>query len=70
MNTFSLRDEDRLEGPSNFVQCKCQIQKSFEHDLWDFVEPIVVEPTNPMFLVKHEKNMVKMKKGIPNFVKG
>jgi hypothetical protein len=48
MTTFSLRYEDRLEGPSNFVPWKCWVQMLLEeHDLWDFVETKVVEPTDP-----------------------
>jgi hypothetical protein len=36
MTTFSLRYEDRLEGPSNFVPWKCRVQMLLEeHDLWD-----------------------------------
>jgi hypothetical protein len=32
-----------------------------EQDLWDFVEKLVVEPTNPVLLVDHKKKMAKVK---------
>lgn len=37
-----------LEGPSNFVQWKCRVHMlEEEHDLWDFIEKLGVEPTDP-----------------------
>jgi hypothetical protein len=62
MTTFSLRYEDRLEGPSNFVPWKCWVKMLLEEqDLWDFVEKLVVEPTDPVLLADHKKKMAKVK---------
>jgi hypothetical protein len=40
-----------------------------EHDSWDFVENIVVEPTKPVLLAEHKKKMDKMKQVILDMVK-
>lgn len=39
-----------------------------EHDLWDFFENKVVEPTVPL-LVEHKKKMAKTKRVILGFMK-
>jgi hypothetical protein len=63
MITFSLRYEDRLEGPFNFIPWKCQVQILLEeHDPWDFVEKPVVAPTFLVLLVDHKKKMAKTKR--------
>jgi hypothetical protein len=65
MTTFSLKYENILEGPSNFVPCKCRVHELLEkHGLQDFVETEIVEPINPMQLAKYKKKMAKTKQVI------
>lgn len=40
-----------------------------EHDLWDFIEKVVVEPTNHVLLAKHKKKIAKTKRVILDSVK-
>jgi hypothetical protein len=40
-----------------------------EHDLWDFIENKVVEPTDPVLLAEHKKKMAKTKQVILDSMK-
>jgi hypothetical protein len=56
MATFSVKYEDGLEGPSNIVSWNCWVYPLLEdHDLWDFIEKLVVEPIDLVLLVEHKK---------------
>ena len=55
------------KGPSNFVLWKCWVKMFEEHDLWDFVDKVVVEPFDTT-LLDHNK-MAKVKWVILDLVK-
>lgn len=66
MTTISLRDKDVLEGPSNSIPWKYQVQNLMEeHDLRDFVETKVVVAQ----LVEYKKKMAKTKQVILDSLK-
>ena len=63
MATHGLRDQDWLEGSSNYVIWKERIQFLLdEFDLKTFVANVVVVPKNPDQLMKYKTNMAKCKR--------
>jgi hypothetical protein len=68
--TLSLRECDRLDGASNFVPWKLRLQILMEEaDLWEHVEKVILEPTNPTQLATHQKKEAKAKRIILDSVK-
>ena len=60
MTTFSLRHKDTLQCPSNFVPWKCHVKMLLEeHDLWVFVEKVIVEPKAYYMLKWYQNNLLK-----------
>lgn len=61
MTTFSLKYEDRLEGPFNFILWKCRLKILLEeHELWHIVEE-VAPPTYSALLAEYNKKTTKAK---------
>jgi len=62
-----LRDQDRLDGASNYVIWKARISCLLdEHDLKAYVDSVVVEPVDVDPLKKYKAEMVKAKRLILN----
>jgi hypothetical protein len=62
--TLSLKEYDKLDGPSNFVPRKLEVQILMdEANLWKHVEDIL-EPANPAPLVAHQKKEARVNKTI------
>lgn len=70
MTAFSVRYEDKLEGPSNFVPWKGRSLRFLEeHDLWHFVETEVAPPIVSTVLEEYNKNTTNAKQVIVNLAK-
>jgi len=60
---IGIRHEDRLDGPGYFNPWKEHIFLLFEEqELWDIMEKVVQNPTNPTELVKFNNKNVKSKR--------
>ena len=58
----TLKIEDRLEGETNFQDCKARILLLFEeNDLIEYVEDVVASPIDSQELAAHKKKEVKTK---------
>ena len=65
-----LRDQDQLEGASNYVIWKARISLLLdEHDLKHFLDSVQAEPVDVAPLRAFKKNMAKAKQLILNLVK-
>ena len=65
-----LRDQDRLEGASNYVIWKSRIEFLLdEHDLKALIDNTVAEPLDAAHLRKFKKNMARAKRLILDGVK-
>ena len=63
MRATRLRDQDRLEGASNFVIWKERISFLLdEHDLKAFIDNVVDVPTDSDLLKVYKKYMAKAKR--------
>ena len=70
MKSHAFRDQDRLEGSSNYVIWKERIKFLLdEYDLKKFVDNVVIVPTNPDKNKKYNSNMEKVKRLILDGVK-
>ena len=70
MASKGLRDQDRLEGASNYVICKSRIQFLLdEHDLKSLIDSAVAEPLDATHLRAFKKNMARAKRLILDGVK-
>ena len=62
MASNELRDQNRLEGASNYVICKSRIQFLLdEHDLKSLIDSAVAEPLDVAHLSAFKKNMARAK---------
>jgi len=62
MAANGLRDQDRLDGASNFVIWKARISCLLdEHNLKIYVDSVVAIPTDPDALKKYKGEMEKAK---------
>ena len=62
MTTSGLRDQDRLEGASNYVIWKARMSFLLdEHSLKTYVDSVVVEPADADPLKKYKAKMAKAK---------
>jgi 2-phosphoglycerate kinase len=60
MAAAGLRYEDRLQGASNFLSWKIQIMFLLrEKGLWSHAEIVVITPTDPAKMAKHETREAK-----------
>ena len=65
-----LRDQDRLEGASNYFIWKSRIEFLLdEHDLKALIDSAVVEPLDAVNLRQFKKNMARAKRLILDGVK-
>ena len=63
MAALGLRDQDRLEGASNYVIWKERISFLLnEHDLKAFIDNVVAVPADPDPLKAYKKDMAKAKR--------
>ena len=63
MASNGLRDQDRLEGSSNYVIGKSRIEFLLdEHDLKALIDGAVVEPLDVAHLRQFKKNMARAKR--------
>ena len=70
MASNELRDQDRLEGASNYVIWKSRIEFLLdEHDLKALIESALVEPLDVAHLRQFKKNMARAKRLILDGVK-
>ena len=70
MTTTRLRDQDRLEGASNYVIWKARISFILdEHELKAFIDNVVAETIDENQLKAFKKNMAKAKRLILDGVK-
>jgi hypothetical protein len=70
MASFSVKDEDRLEGASNFNAWKCRILNILEEsDLDELVTRLIEEPTSNTGRVTYKKRQAKAKRVIFDLVK-
>ena len=70
MVASGLRDQDRLEGASNYVIWKARISFLLdEHDLKNFIGSTLAEPVDVAPLRAFKKNMEKAKRLILDGVK-
>ena len=70
MANNGLRDQDRLEGASNYVIWKSRIEFLLdEHDLKALVDSAVAEPLDAAHLRQFKKNMARAKRLILDGVK-
>lgn len=70
METSGLRDQDRLDGASNYVIWKERMEFLLdEHSLKTYVDSVVVVPADPNPLKKYRVEMAKTKRMILNGVK-
>ena len=70
MAASGLRDQDRLEGASNYVIWKARISFLLdEHDLKHFIDSAHAEPVDATPLRAFKKNMAKAKRLILDGVK-
>lgn len=60
MAAVGLRDQDKLDGTSNFGIWKARMQFLLDkHGLKEFVTTLVVELTYPIQFHEHKKDMAK-----------
>jgi hypothetical protein len=59
--TSNIRFEDRLEGISNYLQCKVRITSVLEENkLWSFLDTVMLVPAlDPIVLDVHEVKEAK-----------
>ena len=70
MANNGLRDQDRLEGASNYVIWKSRIEFLHdEHDLKALIDNAVAEPLDAAHLRQFKKNMARAKRLILDGVK-
>lgn len=70
MAANGLRDQDRLDGSSNYLIWKARMSCLLdEHFLKIYVDNMVVEPTNPDPLKKYKEEMAKIMRMILDGVK-
>ena len=70
MASNGLRDQDRLEGASNYVIWKSRIEFLLdEHDLKALIDSAVAEPLDAAHLRQFKKNMARAKRSILDGVK-
>lgn len=70
MNSISVKDEDRLEGSSNFNVWKVRIRNILEeYDLDHFITNIVEEPITVVGRTNFKKNQAKAKRIIFDLLK-
>lgn len=63
MASTRLRDQDRLDGASNYVISKARISSLLnEHDLKTYVDSVVVVPADADPLKKYKKEMAGAKR--------
>lgn len=57
MALYGLRDQDRLDGVSNFAIWKAKILTAFdEYGIWDHAENVLVVPIDADALKKFNEN--------------
>ena len=70
MALAGLRDQDRLEGASNYVIWKARISCLLdEHDLKTYIDSVVVVPADANPLKAYKKEMAKAKTLILDWVR-
>jgi len=70
MATCGLRDQDRLDGASNYVTWKARMSFLLDkHALKTYVDSVVVEPTDADPLKKYKAEMANAKRMILDGVK-
>jgi hypothetical protein len=70
MAAISLRFEDRLDGPSNFLSWKARVTLLLkENDLWEICSQEITPPTDVQQKAAHERKEIKAQRVILDAVK-
>lgn len=70
MEASGLRDQDRLDGASNYVIWKARMSRCLDENFLNvYVDSVVAEPTNPDLIKKYKGEMAKIKRMILDGIK-